>query len=101
MAVESGQRLDRFRPLERFLPAELFRPVRLRGTLAPFSRASDNPIAMACFRLLTFLPLLPDLSVPFLRRRIALSTRLEALLPYFLRPADFRAAIGTLPSLMT
>jgi hypothetical protein len=52
------------------------------GTLPPFSRASDNPIAIACLRLVTFRP---DelLSVPFLRRRIVLATRLPALLPYF------------------
>jgi hypothetical protein len=28
--------------------------LRLRGTLAPFSRASDSPIAIACSRLFTF-----------------------------------------------
>jgi hypothetical protein len=50
------------------------------GTLAPFSRASDNPIAIACFRLVTFPPCpdFPRFKVPFLRRRIALSTDLEA-----------------------
>ena len=46
----------------------------MRGTLAPFFLASDSPIAIACLRLLTLLPLLPDLRVPFLRRRIALLT---------------------------
>jgi hypothetical protein len=65
----------------------------LRGTLAPFFRASDKPIAIACFRLFTVFPLRPDLSVPFLRRRIALSTRFEAALPYFRLPEDFRAAM--------
>ncbi len=64
-----------------------------RGTFAPFFRASDKPIAIACFRLFTVLPLLPDLSVPFFLRRMALSTRLDAALPYFRRPDDFRAAI--------
>ena len=40
-------------------------------------------MAIACFRLLTRPPFppRPDLSVPRLRRRIALSTRLLALLP--------------------
>jgi hypothetical protein len=33
------------------------------------------------------------LSVPFLRRRIALSTRFDAALPYFRLPEDFRAAM--------
>jgi hypothetical protein len=47
---------------------------------------------------LTVLPLLPDLSVPFLRRRMALSTRLDAALPYLRLPEDFRAAILDLRS---
>jgi hypothetical protein len=51
--------------------------VRLRGTFAPFSRASLNPIAIACLRLLTLAPD-PDFKVPRLRRRIALSTVLDA-----------------------
>jgi hypothetical protein len=62
-----------------------------------FSRASDNPIAIACFRLFTFRPL-PDLSVPFLRRRIALSTRFDAAFPYLRLPEDFfLAAIFLVP----
>ena len=39
---------------------------RFFGTLAPFLRASERPIAIACFLLLTFLPDLPLLSVPAL-----------------------------------
>ncbi len=57
----------------RFAPP--FFAVRLRGTLAPFSRASLSPIAIACSRLFTFRPLRPLFSVPFLRRRIALARR--------------------------
>jgi hypothetical protein len=54
---------------------------------------------MACLRLFTVFPLLPDLRVPFLRRRIALSTRLDAAFPYLrLPPDDFRAAILILRS---
>jgi hypothetical protein len=65
--------------------------------LAPFSRASDKPIAIACFRLFTFRPL-PDFSVPFLRRRIALSTRFDAAFPYRRLPEDFfLAAISLAP----
>ena len=80
-------------------PPEPLLPPRLRGTLAPFLRASDKPMAMACLRLLTVLPLLPDLSVPFLRRRIALSTRFDAALPYLrLLPEDFRAAMLVTPN---
>jgi hypothetical protein len=50
-------------------------------------------MAIACFRLFTVLPLLPDLSVPFFIRRMALSTRFDAASPYFRRPEGFRAAI--------
>jgi hypothetical protein len=52
------------------------------GTLAPFFRASDNPMAIACFRLVTFFPD-PLFSVPFFLRFIALFTVLCAFLPYF------------------
>jgi uncharacterized protein YecE (DUF72 family) len=61
-----------------------FLPVRLRGTLAPFSRASLSPIAIACLRLVTLRPDLPDFNVPRLRRRIALSTVDDAFFEYFL-----------------
>jgi hypothetical protein len=49
-------------------------------------------MAIACLRLFTVFPLLPDLSVPFFRRRIALATRFDAAFPYFRLPEDFRAA---------
>jgi len=52
------------------------------GTFAPASRASDKPIAIACFLLVTFLPDLPLLSVPCLRSCIAFSTLSCAFLPY-------------------
>src|SRR5262249_11293981 len=57
------------------------------GTFAPFFRASDSAIAMACLRLFTRPPLppLPDFNVPLFLRRIALATRLPAALPYLLR----------------
>jgi len=90
-------RLEDLRPVR--LRALVFRVVRFRlpgllavfllfrlaGTFAPFSRASESPIAMACFRLVTVPPLppLPLFKVPRLRRRIALSTALPAALPYF------------------
>jgi hypothetical protein len=72
----------------------------LRGTFAPFFRASERPIAIACLRLVTFPPFppLPDLKVPLFRRRIALSTRFCAAFPYFRLPEDFRAAILDLRS---
>ena len=56
----------------------------LRGTLLPDLRASDRPMAMACFRLVTLRPDLPLFNVPFLRSRMALPTFLDAVLPYFL-----------------
>jgi hypothetical protein len=58
-----------------------FEDDRRDGTLAPFSRASLKPIAIACFRLFT-LPPDPLLSVPFFRRRIADLTRFDADFPY-------------------
>jgi hypothetical protein len=75
--------LLRFLPPELFFRAPPFFPVRFLGTLPPFERASDNPIAIACLRLFTFPPLPPgpERSVPFLRRRIALATRLPAAFP--------------------
>ena len=56
---------------------------RFAGTLAPFFLASESPIAMACFRLVTLPPFppLPERSVPFFLRRMALSTRFEAAVP--------------------
>ena len=89
---------DFFRDLAR-LPFR--RPPLLGGTFAPFFLASDNPMAIACSRLLTFPPRpdLPDLRVPRLRRRMALSTLLLAPLPYLLRlllrDDRLRAAIRT------
>lgn len=68
--------------LERFF--ELF-----FGTLAPSFRASDNPIAIACFLLVTFLPDRPLFNVPRFRSCIAFSTFLLAFLPYL--------ATGSLP----
>src|SRR2546430_3227827 len=52
------------------------------GTLPPAFRASDNPIAIACFLLVTFLPDLPLLSVPSLRSCIAFLTFFCAFFPY-------------------
>jgi hypothetical protein len=63
---------------------EVFFPLaRFAGTLAPFSRASESPMAIACFLLVTVPPCpdLPRLSVPFFRRCIALFTDLPAAGP--------------------
>jgi hypothetical protein len=54
----------------------------LAGTFAPFFRASDRPIAIACFWLVTFLPE-PERKVPFLRRFMALFTMSCDFFEYF------------------
>jgi hypothetical protein len=85
---------DFLAPEERFVGALVFRfPVvapffarlsfAVGGTFPPARRASDNPIAMACFRLLTVLPLFPLFSVPCLRSCSAFFTFLVATAPYF------------------
>jgi hypothetical protein len=53
------------------------------GTFAPADRASERPIAIACLRLLTFLPDRPLFSVPVLRFFIARSTLADAFFEYF------------------
>src|SRR5580658_9914152 len=57
----------------------------LLGTLAPFLRASNRPIAIACFRLFTTppLPFFPERSVPRFSRCNAFLTLSLAALPYF------------------
>lgn len=54
------------------------------GTFAPFLRASDKPMAIACFLLFTTPPLppFPDRKVPCFLRCIALLTVLLAARPY-------------------
>lgn len=63
------------------------------GTFAPFLRASERPIAMACFLLFTRppFPLLPERKVPRFFRCIALLTLLEAAFPYFGMDFSFRS----------
>jgi hypothetical protein len=64
--------------------------------LAPFLRASDSPMAIACLRLFTFgwRPL-PDFSVPLLARLTALPTLFFAALPYRLFELVFVFGIGS------
>jgi hypothetical protein len=52
------------------------------GTLSPSRRASERPIAIACFLLVTFLPEPPLRRVPCLRSCITFSTLSDAFLPY-------------------
>lgn len=54
----------------------------LAGTFPPSRRASDSPIAIACFLLVTFLPERPLFNVPSLRSCIAFSTFSLAFFPY-------------------
>ena len=70
-----------------FLPAVFFDAAFLdapflAGTFAPAFLASDNAIAMACLREVTFLPL-PLFKVPRFFSRITVSTFLPAALEYF------------------
>lgn len=65
-----------------FLDFDLLAAFFFFGTLAPSSRASESPIAMACFLLVTFLPLRPLFKVPALRSCIARSTFLAAFFEY-------------------
>src|SRR4051795_13546688 len=66
-----------------FLADFLLADLRL-GTFLPFLRASERPMAIACFLLFTVPPLppLPLLSLPFLRRVMARFTSLPALREY-------------------
>src|ERR671919_1417034 len=76
-----------------------FYEVFLRGTLAPSFRACDNPIAMACFLLVTFLPDRPLFRVPFFRSCMAFSTFLDAFLLYlaiFVTPFSFPCIVECL-----
>ena len=60
------------------------------GTLAPSRRASESPIAMACFWLFTFFPLRPLFSLPRFISCISSWTFRCAFGPYFLPPEDLR-----------
>src|SRR5258708_26884533 len=51
------QRTNGFMARHRFFP-----PLRWRGTFAPARRASLRPMAIACLRLVTFVPERPDRS---------------------------------------
>jgi len=86
--------------LLRLLPLRPLLVVFLRrrfGTFAPERRASERPMAIACLRLVTFLPERPLRSVPRLRSRMTFSTFFDAFLLYFLAmgaPSDNRVVPG-------
>ena len=77
-------------------PTVSYRELRFRGTFFPLRRASDRPIAIACLRLFTLPPRppLPLLSVPRLRRCIALLTSLEAEREYLRAMSYLNAALA-------
>ncbi len=60
------------------------------GTLAPFFRASDKPMAIACLRLVTFFSDLPERNVPFFFLRIADLTDFCAPFEYFAMQTERR-----------
>jgi hypothetical protein len=60
------------------------------GTSAPFSLASESPIAIACLGFVTFLLLFPLLSFPSCISCIALSTFPSATLEYFAILLNFK-----------
>lgn len=60
------------------------------GTFSPPRRASDKPMAIACLRLFTFLPLRPLRKLPLARFFIADSTFFDA-------PREYFRTIGALP----
>lgn len=62
---------------------ELFLADFFAGTFAPAFRASESPIAMACFGFVTFRPE-PLFSLPSLKACISRSTLADAFGPYFL-----------------
>jgi hypothetical protein len=62
---------------------DLFEADFFAGTFPPARRASDSPMAIACLRLVTFLPDLPLRNVPDLRSCIAFLTFDCAFAPYF------------------
>jgi hypothetical protein len=66
-----------------FLAFRFFAVFLFFGTLAPVARASDNPIAIACLRLLTLRPERPLFNVPAFRFFIARPTFADAFLEYF------------------
>jgi hypothetical protein len=73
------------KPLASFLSVFSFYAALFRGTFAPFLRASDSPMAMACLRLLTLPPFPPgpDRKLPRFDLRTALATVFPAAFPYF------------------
>src|SRR2546422_8957461 len=84
-------------PLAHLFFEDFFFEDFFRGTLPPSFRASDSPIAIACFLLVTFLPDRPLLRVPSFRSCIAFSTLSDAFLPYLAMLLLLRIVSNHLP----
>ncbi len=63
--------------------ADFFAADFFAGTFPPARRASESPMAIACLRLVTFLPDLPLRNVPVFRSCITFLTFDCAFAPYF------------------
>jgi hypothetical protein len=63
------------------------------GTFFPSFRASDRPIAIACFGFVTFFPLRPLFSLPCFIAFISRSTSLPTDAPYLRVALDFFATV--------
>lgn len=91
-------------PLDFLLLAFLLLAFR-GGTLSPSRRASESPMAIACFGFVTFLLLLPMRSLPSFISCSSSCTFSCVFRPYFLPPEDWLdvdfvfVAIDVLPSL--
>jgi hypothetical protein len=66
-----------------FFVVDFFAAAFFVGTFAPFFLASESPMAIACLRLVTFLPEPPLRKVPFFILFTADSTPFPAPLEYF------------------
>jgi hypothetical protein len=67
-----------------FFDEDFFEEDFFAGTFPPSRRASDNPMAMACLRLVTFLPEPPLFNFPRFISCMFSSTLSDAFFPYLL-----------------
>ena len=88
-AAALGLRLRRCLKFGRYFFLDFLDEDFLRGTLPPSRRACESPMAIACLRLLTFLPERPLFKVPLFRSRMAFPTFSDAFLPYRAMVASF------------
>jgi hypothetical protein len=77
-------------------PPEDLLPAFLAGTFSPRSLASESPIAMACLREVTFLPLRPLFNFPSCISCIVFSTLLPAPFEYLAIIFDLKGLVSIL-----